>query len=41
MQLKQTSLSLALASAVTAQSLTDALNSQNSSLSVLNGKPST
>ncbi|KAK8116622.1 Fasciclin-like arabinogalactan protein [Apiospora kogelbergensis] len=37
MQLKQTSLSLALASAVTAQSLTDALNSQNSSLSVLNG----
>ncbi|KAK8079072.1 hypothetical protein PG994_002879 [Apiospora phragmitis] len=36
MHLKQFSLSLALASAVTAQSLTDALNSQNSSLSVLN-----
>ncbi|KAK6836668.1 hypothetical protein PG987_007163 [Apiospora arundinis] len=37
MQLKQSTLSLALASAVTAQSLTDALNSQNASLSVLNG----
>ncbi|KAK7999224.1 Fasciclin-like arabinogalactan protein [Apiospora marii] len=37
MQLKQVSLSLALASSATAQSLTDALNSQNSSLSVLNG----
>ncbi|KAK8029960.1 hypothetical protein PG993_011251 [Apiospora rasikravindrae] len=37
MQLKRVSLSLALASAVSAQSLQDALNSQNSSLSVLNG----
>ncbi|KAK8062386.1 hypothetical protein PG997_014483 [Apiospora hydei] len=37
MQLKQVFLSLALASAATAQSLQDALNSQNSSLSVLNG----
>ncbi|KAK7959551.1 fasciclin domain-containing protein [Apiospora aurea] len=37
MQLKQVSLSLALASAAAAQSLQDALNSQNSSLSVLNG----